>query len=334
MTDLRPVDGKEIEAALRQRAAEKILVLDGAMGTVIQRLGYGEADFRGGRFLDHAHDQKGNNDLLILTQPDAIRQIHLDYFLAGADVCETNTFSGTTIAQADYGMESIIHELNAEGARLAREAAALAEKHDGRRRFVAGAIGPTNRTLSISPDVNNPGYRAVTFDGVKTAYMEQVRGLMDGGAELILIETIFDTLNAKAAVAAAWAVFEERGMVLPIMISGTITDLSGRTLSGQTPEAFWNALRHASPLTIGLNCALGAKEMRGHISELSRIADTLVCAYPNAGLPNEFGLYDESPEAMGRLVGEFATAASSTWSAAAAAPPRTISAPSRRRWRA
>ena len=307
MTDLRPVDGKEIETALRQRAAEKILVLDGAMGTVIQRLGYGEADFRGGRFLDHGHDQKGNNDLLILTQPDAIRQIHLDYFLAGADVCETNTFSGTTIAQADYGMESIVHELNAEGARLAREAAALAEKQDGRRRFVAGAIGPTNRTLSISPDVNNPGYLAVTFDQVKTAYMEQVRGLIDGGAELILIETIFDTLNAKAAVAAAWAVFEETGTTLPIMISGTITDLSGRTLSGQTPEAFWNALRHASPLTIGLNCALGAKEMRAHISELSRIADTLVCAYPNAGLPNEFGLYDESPEAMGRLVGEFAT---------------------------
>jgi 5-methyltetrahydrofolate--homocysteine methyltransferase len=308
MADLRPVDGREIEAALRQRAGEKILVLDGAMGTVIQRLGYGEADFRGTRFTDHGHDQKGNNDLLILTQPDAIRQIHLDYFLAGADVCETNTFSGTTIAQADYGMESIIHELNSEGARLAREAAALAEQQDGRRRFVAGAIGPTNRTLSISPDVNNPGYRAVTFDGVKQAYMEQVRGLMDGGAELILIETIFDTLNAKAAVAAAWAVFEERGMTLPIMISGTITDLSGRTLSGQTPEAFWNALRHASPLTIGLNCALGAKEMRGHISELSRIADTLVCAYPNAGLPNEFGLYDESPEAMGKLVGEFATA--------------------------
>jgi 5-methyltetrahydrofolate--homocysteine methyltransferase len=308
MTDLRPVDGKEIEAALRQRAGEKILVLDGAMGTVIQRLGYGEADFRGNRFGEHAHDQKGNNDLLILTQPDAIRQIHLDYFLAGADVCETNTFSGTTIAQADYGMETIIHELNAEGARLAREAAQLAEAQDGRRRFVAGAIGPTNRTLSISPDVNNPGYRAVTFDQVKQAYEEQVRGLMDGGAELILIETIFDTLNAKAAVAAAWAVFEERGMALPIMISGTITDLSGRTLSGQTPEAFWNALRHASPLTIGLNCALGAKEMRGHISELSRIADTLVCAYPNAGLPNEFGLYDESPEAMGKLVGEFATA--------------------------
>ncbi|MBX9931962.1 MAG: methionine synthase [Methylobacterium sp.] len=306
MTDLRPVDGTEIEAALRQRAQEKILVLDGAMGTVIQRLKFTEEDFRGSRFTDHGHDQKGNNDLLILTQPDAIRQIHLDYFLAGADVCETNTFSGTTIAQADYGMESIIHELNAEGARLAREAAKLAEEQDGRRRFVAGAIGPTNRTLSISPDVNNPGYRAVTFDQVKQAYAEQVRGLMDGGAELILIETIFDTLNAKAAIAATWQVFDERGVKLPIMISGTITDLSGRTLSGQTPEAFWNALRHSAPLTIGLNCALGAKEMRGHISELSRIADTLVCAYPNAGLPNEFGLYDESPEAMAKLVGEFA----------------------------
>ncbi|TXM66185.1 methionine synthase [Methylobacterium sp. WL12] len=306
MTDLRPVDGTEIEAALRQRAKEKILVLDGAMGTVIQRLGYGEADFRGERFKDHSHDQKGNNDLLILTQPDAIRQIHLDYFLAGADVCETNTFSGTTIAQGDYGMESVIHELNAQGARLAREAAKLAEEKDGRRRFVAGAVGPTNRTLSISPDVNNPGYRAVTFDQVKQAYAEQVRGLMDGGAELILIETIFDTLNAKAAIAATWQVFDERGVKLPIQISGTITDLSGRTLSGQTPEAFWNALRHCRPLTFGLNCALGAREMRGHISELSRVCDTLVCAYPNAGLPNEFGLYDESPEAMAKLVAEFA----------------------------
>ena len=306
MTAFPPVDGTEIERALRQRASEKILVLDGAMGTVIQRLKFTEEDFRGERFKDHGHDQKGNNDLLILTQPDAIRQIHLDYFLAGADVCETNTFSGTTIAQADYGMEAIIHELNAQGARLAREAAKLAEERDGRRRFVAGAIGPTNRTLSISPDVNNPGYRAVTFDGVKQAYVEQVRGLIDGGAELILIETIFDTLNAKAAIAAAWQVFDETGIRLPIQISGTITDLSGRTLSGQTPAAFWNSLRHSSPLTFGLNCALGAKEMRGHIAELSRICDTLVCAYPNAGLPNEFGLYDESPEAMGKLVGEFA----------------------------
>ncbi|MBB5763187.1 methionine synthase [Methylorubrum rhodesianum] len=306
MTAFPPVDGTEIERALRQRASEKILVLDGAMGTVIQRLKFTEEDFRGERFKDHGHDQKGNNDLLILTQPDAIRQIHLDYFLAGADVCETNTFSGTTIAQADYGMEAIIHELNAQGARLAREAAKLAEERDGRRRFVAGAIGPTNRTLSISPDVNNPGYRAVTFDGVKQAYVEQVRGLIDGGAELILIETIFDTLNAKAAIAAAWQVFSEVGIKLPIQISGTITDLSGRTLSGQTPAAFWNSLRHSDPLTFGLNCALGAKEMRGHIAELSRICDTLVCAYPNAGLPNEFGLYDESPEAMGKLVGEFA----------------------------
>ncbi|RZK91525.1 MAG: methionine synthase, partial [Methylobacterium sp.] len=306
MTDFPPVDGTEIATALRQRASEKILVLDGAMGTVIQRLGLTEADFRGDRFKDHPNDQKGNNDLLILTQPDAIRQIHLDYFLAGADVCETNTFSGTTIAQGDYGMETVIHELNAQGARLAREAAALAEEKDGRRRFVAGAVGPTNRTLSISPDVNNPGYRAVTFDQVKQAYAEQVRGLMDGGAELILIETIFDTLNAKAAIAATWQVFDERGVTLPIQISGTITDLSGRTLSGQTPEAFWNALRHCRPLTFGLNCALGAREMRGHISELSRVCDTLVCAYPNAGLPNEFGLYDESPEAMAKLVAEFA----------------------------
>ncbi|AWN41524.1 methionine synthase [Methylobacterium durans] len=306
MSAFPPVDGREIEKALRQRASEKILVLDGAMGTVIQRLKFTEEDFRGERFKDHGHDQRGNNDLLILTQPDAIRQIHLDYFLAGADVCETNTFSGTTIAQADYGMEPIIHELNAEGARLAREAARLAEQQDGRRRFVAGAIGPTNRTLSISPDVNNPGYRAVTFDQVRAAYAEQVRGLIAGGAELILIETIFDTLNAKAAIAAAWAVFEETGIRLPIQISGTITDLSGRTLSGQTPTAFWHALRHSSPLTFGLNCALGAREMRGHISELSRVCDTLVCAYPNAGLPNEFGLYDESPEAMGALVGEFA----------------------------
>ncbi|MGY2047036.1 methionine synthase [Methylobacterium sp. JK268] len=306
MTDLRPADGADILATLRKRAAEKILVLDGAMGTMIQRLKLGEADFRGKRFMDHAHDQKGNNDLLILTQPEAVRQIHLDYFLAGADVVETNTFSGTAIAQADYGMEAIVRELNREGARLAREAAVEAESRDGLRRFVAGAVGPTNRTLSISPDVNNPGFRAVTFDQVREAYAEQVRGLIEGGSDLVLIETVFDTLNAKAAVAATWQVFGEMGVRLPIMISGTITDLSGRTLSGQTPTAFWHSLRHAEPLTFGLNCALGAREMRAHISELSRVCDTLVCAYPNAGLPNEFGLYDESPEAMGALVGEFA----------------------------
>ena len=308
MTDTRPADGAEIAQTLRDAARERILVLDGAMGTEIQALKLTEADFRGERFRAHGHDLKGNNDLLILTQPDAIRDIHLSYFSAGADIVETNTFSGTSIAQADYGLEAIVYDLNREGARLAREAAVLAEREDGRRRFVAGAIGPTNRTLSISPDVNNPGYRAVTFDQVRDAYAEQVRGLIDGGSEIILIETIFDTLNAKAAIVAAKHVFAEKGVTLPIMISGTITDLSGRTLSGQTPTAFWHSLRHADPITIGLNCALGAREMRAHIQELSRAADTLVCAYPNAGLPNEFGLYDESPEAMAALVAEFADA--------------------------
>src|SRR4051794_12055340 len=305
-SSVRPADGAKVLAELRRRAAEKILVLDGAMGTVIQRLGLGEADFRGARFMDHGHDQKGNNDLLILTQPDAIRQIHLDYFRAGADIVETNTFSGTSIAQADYGLEAVVYELNREGARLAREAALLAEKEDGRRRFVAGAVGPTNRTLSLSPDVNNPGYRAVTFDQVRDAYAEQVRGLVDGGAEIILIETIFDTLNAKAAIFATQGVFRERGITLPIMISGTITDLSGRTLSGQTPTAFWHSIRHADPFSIGLNCALGAREMRAHIQEIAKVADTLVCAYPNAGLPNEFGLYDERPEATAGMLAEFA----------------------------
>jgi 5-methyltetrahydrofolate--homocysteine methyltransferase len=308
MFDIKPADGNEVRAALKAAAAERILVLDGAMGTEIQNLKLGEADFRGTRFLDHGHDQKGNNDLLILTQPDAIREIHLDYFRSGSDMVETNTFSGTTIAQADYGLESIIYDLNFDGARLAREAALIAQKEDGRRRFVAGAIGPTNRTLSISPDVNNPGFRAVTFDEVRIAYEEQIRGLIAGGAELILIETIFDTLNAKAAIVAARRVFAESGNALPLMISGTITDLSGRTLSGQMPEAFWYSLRHADPMTIGLNCALGAREMRAHIQSLSKVADTLVCAYPNAGLPNEFGLYDERPEATGEMLAEFADA--------------------------
>jgi 5-methyltetrahydrofolate--homocysteine methyltransferase len=305
---LRAVDGADIQRALEEAARERILVLDGAMGTEIQGLGLGEADFRGTRFLDHGHDLKGNNDLLILTLPDAVRDIHLAYFRAGADIVETNTFSGTSIAQADYGLEAVVYDLNFDGARLAREAAAIAEREDGRRRFVAGAIGPTNRTLSISPDVNNPGYRAVTFDQVRDAYAEQTRGLVDGGAEIILIETIFDTLNAKAAIFAVRQVFEERGVVLPVMISGTITDLSGRTLSGQTPEAFWNSVRHSQPFTIGLNCALGAREMRAHIQELSRVADTLVCAYPNAGLPNEFGMYDERPEATATMLAEFADA--------------------------
>jgi 5-methyltetrahydrofolate--homocysteine methyltransferase len=298
----------EAASALRTAARDRILVMDGAMGTEIQNLKLSEADFRGERFRDHGHDQKGNNDLLILTQPDAVRDIHLSYFLAGADIVETNTFSSTRIAQADYGLEGAVHDLNVEGARLARAAAALAEAKDGRRRFVAGAVGPTNRTLSISPDVNNPGFRAVTFDEVRDSYAEQIRGLIEGGADLILIETIFDTLNAKAAILAARRVFAEIGRRLPIMISGTITDLSGRTLSGQTPTAFWHSVRHADPITIGLNCALGAREMRAHVAELSRVADTLVCAYPNAGLPNEFGLYDESPAATAALIAEFADA--------------------------
>ncbi|BAT59905.1 methionine synthase [Variibacter gotjawalensis] len=296
------------EQRFRDIAAERILVLDGAMGTEIQNLKLDESGYRGERFKSWNRDVRGNNDLLILTQPDAVRAIHLDYFRVGSDIVETNTFSSTSIAQADYGMESLVYELNHDGARLAREAADIAEKEDGRPRFVAGAIGPTNRTASLSPDVNRPGFRAVTFDELRDAYAEEVKGLLDGGADLILIETIFDTLNAKAAIVAAEDEFTRRGERAPIMISGTITDLSGRTLSGQTPEAFWYSVQHARPLTVGLNCALGAKEMRAHIAEISRVADTLVCAYPNAGLPNEFGLYDESPEQMAALVGEFAKA--------------------------
>ena len=295
------------EAVLRQTAAKRILLLDGAMGTLIQTLRLGEAEFRGTRFADWPRDLKGNNDLLILTQPDAIRGFHMDYLRAGADIVETNTFASTSIAQADYGMEALAYELNREGARLAREACdAMETETPDRPRFVAGAIGPTNRSASISPDVNNPGFRNVTFDDLVAAYGEAVNGLIDGGADLILFETIFDTLNAKAGVVAAEEVFAARGERLPLMISGTITDLSGRTLSGQTPAAFWYSLRHARPFSIGLNCALGAREMRAHIAELARISDTLVCAYPNAGLPNEFGEYDESPEGMALSLGEFA----------------------------
>jgi 5-methyltetrahydrofolate--homocysteine methyltransferase len=289
---------------LRQR----ILVLDGAMGTMIQGLKLNEEGYRGARFDAWNREVRGNNDLLNLSRPDAVRDIHLAYFRAGADIVSTNTFSSTAIAQADYGMEGIAYELNHAGAMLAREAAARAEKEDGRRRFVAGALGPTNRTASISPDVANPGFRAITFDQLRAAYGEQARGLIDGGADLLLIETIFDTLNAKAAIYAISELCEERGVDVPVMISGTITDRSGRLLSGQTPGAFWNSVKHAHPVTVGLNCALGAREMRAHIEELGRLADTFVCAYPNAGLPNEFGYYDESPEYMAELLGEFAQA--------------------------
>ncbi|MGO8500959.1 methionine synthase [Rhizobium leguminosarum] len=299
-------DGSEVFAALRQAASERILVLDGAMGTQIQGLGYDEDQFRGTRFIGCACHQKGNNDLLILTQPDAIEEIHYRYAKAGADILETNTFSSTRIAQADYEMEGAVYDLNKEGAEIVRRAAQRAEREDGRRRFVAGAIGPTNRTASISPDVNNPGFRAVTFDDLRSAYGEQIDGLIDGGADIILIETIFDTLNAKAAIFACEERFEAKGVRLPVMISGTITDLSGRTLSGQTPSAFWNSVRHANPFTIGLNCALGANAMRPHLQELSGVADTFICAYPNAGLPNEFGQYDETPELMAAQIDGFA----------------------------
>jgi 5-methyltetrahydrofolate--homocysteine methyltransferase len=291
---------------LRKLAAERILVLDGAMGTMIQAMKLDEEGYRGARFDAWNREVRGNNDLLNLSRPDAIRDIHAAYYRAGADIVSTNTFSSTAIAQADYGMADIAYELNREGARLAREAASAVALEDGKPRFVAGALGPTNRTASISPDVANPGYRAVTFDDLRAAYGEQVRGLIDGGADLLLIETIFDTLNAKAAIYAIAEQCEVRGVDVPVMISGTITDRSGRLLSGQTPEAFWNAVRHAAPVSIGLNCALGAEQMRAHIADMARACDTLICAYPNAGLPNEFGHYHEAPEDMARHLGEFA----------------------------
>src|SRR6201990_685371 len=294
--------------ALLAAARERILVLDGAMGTMIQGLQFDEAAFRGARVADFHRDVRGNNDLLILTQPEAITDIHAAYLRAGADIVATNTFSSTSIAQADYDMSGIAYEMNLEGARLARAAAERVTAEDGKPRFVAGAIGPTNRTASISPDVSSPGFRAVTFDDLRKAYGEQINGLLDGGADLLLVETIFDTLNAKAALYAIAEICEARGIDVPVMISGTITDKSGRLLSGQWPEAFWNSVRHARPATIGFNCALGAEDLRAHIADIGRVADTLVCAYPTAGLPNEFGQYDESPESMARLIGEFAEA--------------------------
>src|ERR1700761_4639910 len=269
-----PVSAKR--TALLTAARERILVLDGAMGTMIQGLQFDEAAFRGQRFKDFHRDIRGNNDLLILTQPQAIEDIHAAYLRAGADIVATNTFSSTSIAQADYDLSDIVYEMNLEGARLARNAAERVAAEDGKPRFVAGAIGPTNRTASISPDVTNPGYRAVTFDNLREAYGEQIKGLLDGGADILLVETIFDTLNAKAALYAIAEIGEERGVDVPVMISGTITDKSGRLLSGQLPEAFWNSVRHARPITIGFNCALGAEDLRAHIADIGRVADTLV----------------------------------------------------------
>jgi 5-methyltetrahydrofolate--homocysteine methyltransferase len=285
--------------ALHAAAKQRILVIDGAMGTEIQALKLDEAGYRGTRFADHANDQKGNNDLLVLTQPEAIRRIHASYLEAGADIIETNTFNAQVISLADYGLEAIAYEINETAARLARETAdAFMAAHPAQECWVAGAIGPTNRTASISPDVNNPGFRNISFDALRDAYFEQARGLIAGGADLILIETVFDTLNAKAAGVAVLEAFDEAGVVLPIIISGTITDRSGRTLSGQTAEAFWYSIRHLKPFAVGLNCALGAEMMRPYIAEIAAVADTLVSAYPNAGLPNAMGEYDETPHEM------------------------------------
>jgi 5-methyltetrahydrofolate--homocysteine methyltransferase len=301
MNDLRR---KRLEWLLRT-ARERILVLDGAWGVMIQGYRLGEAEFRGKRFKDHSHDLKGNNDLLVLTQPDIIRDIGKAYLNAGADIIETNSFNSTAISQADYGLESLVPELNERAARLAREVCDAVSTAE-RPRFVAGVLGPTNRTASLSPDVNDPGFRNISFDALRVAYADATRALISGGADLIMIETAFDTLNAKAAIVGIEEVFEEIGERLPIWISGTITDLSGRTLTGQTVEAFWHSVRHANPFAIGLNCALGPKELRPHIADLAEAADTFVSAHPNAGLPNAFGGYDETADSMAAHIGAFA----------------------------
>lgn len=299
MINSRPERLAQLEMAIKTR----ILVLDGALGTEIQSYKLDESQFRGDRFSNWKQDLKGNNDIICLTQPDILKEIHIDYLNAGADIIETNTFSSTSIAQTDYGLEGYAFELNLQSAKIAREACdIISDKNPNQQRFVAGALGPTNRTASISPDVNDPAMRNTSFDELAKSYQEAVEGLIEGGVDLILVETIFDTLNAKAALYAIELVFEKASNRLPIMISGTITDQSGRTLSGQTTEAFWNSVRHANPFTVGLNCALGADQLRPYVSELSRISDTYICVYPNAGLPNEFGEYDQSPEEMASLI--------------------------------
>ena len=287
----------------------RIAVLDGGMGSLIQGYGLGEADFRGTGFRNHGHDLKGNNDLLCLTRPDIVEEIHRLYLEAGADLIETNTFSSTSIAQADYRLESVVTELNLAAVACARRAVEAVEAATPERRCaVVGAIGPLNRTLSMSPDVNRPEFRAVTWSQVVESYTEQIRALLQGGVDALLVETIFDTLNAKAAIFAIEEVFAERGQRVPVMISVTITDASGRTLSGQTPEAFYHSIRHANPFSVGINCALGGRAMRPYLAALSRIAECQVTCYPNAGLPNAFGGYDESPDEMATVLGEFARA--------------------------
>jgi 5-methyltetrahydrofolate--homocysteine methyltransferase len=288
--------------SLTQALKHRILVMDGAMGTMIQKYKLEESDFRGDQFFDHKTSLKGNNDLLSITAPKIVKQIHREYFEAGADIVETNTFSSTSIAQADYELEDLAYELNLQSAKLAKQ---VADEFTDRKRYVAGSIGPTNKTCSLSPDVNNPGYRAVTFDELVKTYTEQVHGLLEGGVDVLLVETIFDTLNAKAALYAIQLVLDERSIEIPIMISGTITDASGRTLSGQTTEAFLVSLSHIPYLSIGLNCALGATAMLPYIQTISKNTNKYVSVYPNAGLPNEFGLYDDTPESMGKQLEEF-----------------------------
>lgn len=287
---------------LYEIAQQKILILDGAMGTMIQRYKLGEEDYRGERFKNHEHPLKGNNDLLSITRPEIIKEIHRQYFQAGADIVETNTFSGTIIAQADYRLEDAVYDINFQSAKIAKE---VAMEFTDSPRFVAGAMGPTNRTASISPDVNNPGFRAITFDELVSAYYLQAKALIEGGADLLLVETIFDTLNAKAALFAIQSLFEDIGKEYPVSVSGTITDASGRTLSGQTTEAFLISMSHVPLFSIGLNCALGAKDLRPYLQILAKEAPFLVSAYPNAGLPNAFGGYDETPEQMAEAVREY-----------------------------
>src|SRR5215203_837972 len=294
-------------AALQRLLEQRILILDGAMGTMIQRHTLTEADFRGTRFKDHPKDQRGNSDVLILTRPDVISSIHHEYLAAGADIIETNTFSSTVIGQSDYRLEPFVYELNLEGAKLAKAACEeWTARTPDRPRFAAGSMGPTNRILSISPDVNNPAFRAMTFDELREAYKEQARGLIDGGCDVLLLETIVDTLNAKAGIVAIEEAFEETGIRLPLMISATITDRSGRTLSGQTIDAFWVSIAHARPFSVGINCALGARDMRPYVEELARHADCYISCYPNAGLPNAFGEYDELPGDTASALREFA----------------------------
>ncbi len=287
---------------IQEAIKNRILVLDGAMGTMLQRNNFSEEDFRGTRFKDFPHPLKGNNDLLSITQPEAVKEVHRKYLQAGADIIETNTFSGTTIGMADYHLEDLVYELNFESAKIARS---VANEFTDRPRFVAGAIGPTNRTASMSPNVNDPGYRAVTFDDLRIAYKQQAEALLDGGCDLLLVETIFDTLNAKAALFAIEEVKEERNLDIPIMVSGTITDASGRTLSGQTVEAFLISISHISLFSIGLNCALGADQLKPYLKRLSMNTQLNISAHPNAGLPNAFGAYDQTPEEMQTLIKEY-----------------------------